>query len=170
MYNIEVDGLGYIGPVYTWPDKQGIRRVIWKNVAGSAGCMLILVILYSGVCCFGLRLFGYIKNSMASHNTKKMNLQLLQLLLIQAVVPLFFEYIPCIMTVFGGYLGLPLSNSYSLVAPVFISGYAPMEAFVTILGFPVYRRRLFRCAPVRRIGVKYTKSQQTMTRTETVKS
>ncbi|CAJ0580101.1 unnamed protein product, partial [Mesorhabditis spiculigera] len=142
VYGVDPDTFGYIGPVYIWPDSTGTPRYLWKNIFGAGGLLLILIVLYSGVCCFGT----FVVKSLVSKSTKRMHFQMLRLLLIQAIVPLIFEYMPCMMTVYGGFLGLPpaLCDLYSLFSPVFISAYAPMEAFVTIIGFPVYRRRISR--------------------------
>ncbi|CAJ0565628.1 unnamed protein product, partial [Mesorhabditis spiculigera] len=154
MHSIDTRELGYLGPIYlvaTYPDASGVDRVLWKNFIGSAGCMLIMVSLYTAIWVFGIRLFFFIRGSLVSAQTKKIQLQLMQLLVIQATVPLIFEYAPCLMCVWGGYIGIPFTKEYSLYGMVFISAYAPVDAISSIVGFPIYRRRLLKCARRRKI-------------------
>ncbi|CAJ0952570.1 unnamed protein product, partial [Mesorhabditis belari] len=143
-FNVNLEEIGYIGPVMKWPNPQtGAMQIRWFNVLGSFGCSSLLLILYAIICLGCVRLYRFISTSMVSERTKKLNYQLLRLLLIQTIAPLIFEYIPCIMAIWGGFIGMPFALEFGWWIPICTSAYSIADSLMVIIGFKAYRERLF---------------------------
>ncbi|CAJ0952894.1 unnamed protein product, partial [Mesorhabditis belari] len=136
-YNVSIENLGYLGPLYMITDENGKTKVLWKNLIGSIGCLSLLGLFYTVVCLFGLKLFLFIRASPVSERTKRMNYQLMRLFLIQAVVPLFFEYLPCFTNVAAGPLGFPYYEEIGYYQPIFVSLYPFIDSTMVFVGFRV---------------------------------
>ncbi|CAJ0954649.1 unnamed protein product, partial [Mesorhabditis belari] len=142
-YNLSIVNLGYIGPVYrTMNSQTGQWDYRWKDLIGIIGCHSLQVITYIAICTCGLKLYFFLHRSLISPKAKAINLQLMRLLLIEAITPLFFDYIPCFVAMWGGLLGLPMSEA-AFYVPILFSCYPAAEALMTTLGFRAYRRRVF---------------------------
>ncbi|CAJ0952855.1 unnamed protein product, partial [Mesorhabditis belari] len=134
-YNVSIDNLGYIGPVYKLIDETtGESKFLITNMLGSFGCCVMQLTIYWTICAAGMKLYFFVHSALISDKAKAVNFQLLRLLLIQALAPLIFEYIPAMMTIWGGFLGLPLENC-AMYIPVLIACYSPTEAIMVIFGF-----------------------------------
>ncbi|CAJ0952687.1 unnamed protein product, partial [Mesorhabditis belari] len=153
-YEIDMDTLGYIGPVFKSIDPITKEVTIrWKTVMGAFGCLSILIVLYISICFGAIKLYCFVRSSMVSERTKRLQYQLLRLLFIQAICPFIFEYFPCVVAMWSGLFGFRLSG-FALWVPMFTSTYASSDAFLVILGFKAYRQRLLDLRPFRGFGKK----------------
>ncbi|CAJ0952771.1 unnamed protein product, partial [Mesorhabditis belari] len=160
-FNVNLEEIGYIGPVMKWPNPQtGAMQIRWFNVLGSFGCSSILLILYAIICLGCVRLYRFISTSMVSERTKKLNYQLLRLLLIQTIAPLIFEYIPCIMAIWGGFIGMPFALEFGWWIPICTSAYSIADSLMVIIGFKAYRERLFAILRLFRFSNKILSSSE----------
>ncbi|CAJ0580446.1 unnamed protein product, partial [Mesorhabditis spiculigera] len=147
-YNVSIDGLGYLGPVYKVVNPlTGEVEHRWANFLGNSTICVLMIAIYLIVCNFAFKLYAFVRSSVLSEKRRALNMQLLKLLVIQAICPLIFEYIPALTTMWGGFLcgfaGISLSRIAPML-PIFISIYAPADAIMVIFGFRAYRRRVLR--------------------------
>ncbi|CAJ0952569.1 unnamed protein product, partial [Mesorhabditis belari] len=127
---------------------NGNTKILWKNLVGSIGCLGLLGVFYTAICLFGLKLFLFIRSSLVSERTKRMNYQLMELFLIQALVPLFFEYVPCFTNVAAGPLDFPYYEDIGYYQPIFVSLYPFIDSTMVFVGFRDYRNRILSSKPI----------------------
>ncbi|CAJ0568125.1 unnamed protein product, partial [Mesorhabditis spiculigera] len=156
QFGIEIEQIGYIGAMFLMPDdaRPGKVRIQWFNMAGAGLVIAILITVYTAICFGALELYLFVRGSTLSAKTKRLNFQLLRLLLIQAIAPIVFEYIPCVIGMFGGVLGLPIQD-YGLAVPLMTSCFPTADALFVLIFFKTFRHRLlalpiFRLARINR--------------------
>ncbi|CAJ0580470.1 unnamed protein product, partial [Mesorhabditis spiculigera] len=168
-FNVSIDDVGYIGPVYKWPDPVTHEmKIRWSNLLGAFGCLSILVIIHISICFGGIKLYFFVRASSVSAKTKRLNMQLLRLLFIQAAAPVIFEYTPCLMVIFGGFFGLPLSEA-ALYIPVFISLYATADPIFMLFTFKAFRIRFLAMLPCSYFGKQVAPSSAELSHQKTEK-
>ncbi|CAJ0914264.1 unnamed protein product, partial [Mesorhabditis belari] len=104
-YNLSIDQLGYLGPVYKLTNTSGSWVYVWPSIISTMSTVTLQVIVYCATCVCGVQLYIFVRKALVSNRSKSMNMQLLRLLMIQAITPLIFEYIPFFATLFGGFIG-----------------------------------------------------------------
>ncbi|CAJ0568600.1 unnamed protein product, partial [Mesorhabditis spiculigera] len=139
----------YYGAVYSFPGPQGVEQYNWKMILGTVVVLGILSMLYSTTCIIGIKLYFYVKQSLTSNAARKRQLQLLMLLLAQAISPCIFEFIPAFVVLVGGPTGFVvllgglfgLPHNWGLCATVYMAGYSTSDAVLALMLFKAYRRR-----------------------------
>ncbi|CAJ0953816.1 unnamed protein product, partial [Mesorhabditis belari] len=133
------DRLYYFASVFKYLDENGQVHYGW-DILGGSGCFLVCGIFYTIVCWTGIKLYSFVKKSVMPATKKRIQLQLLNVLLAQAISPLVCECLPVGAVVYGGILGI-VQPYQGIYVTTFVSGYSAVDALLTLILFRAYRRR-----------------------------
>ncbi|CAJ0561607.1 unnamed protein product, partial [Mesorhabditis spiculigera] len=131
----------YYGAVFSNPGPDGIEKYNWIMIVGTVAALSVISGLYWTTCITGMKLYFYVKRRTISRTVQKYQVQLLLLLLAQAVSPFIFEFVPVFIVLVGGTTRL-VPHYGGICAPLFFGGYSGCDAILALLLFKAYRRRM----------------------------
>ncbi|CAJ0573888.1 unnamed protein product, partial [Mesorhabditis spiculigera] len=113
-YEVDLERTAILGPMYRNRNEEGIYVWHMNGVYGLLVCQGILSTSISVILFCSYRIHWTLKNSSMSAKTRKLQEELFRALIIQTVVPGFFEYIPCAVTFWTPMFHIPRGLEYEV--------------------------------------------------------
>ncbi|CAJ0575183.1 unnamed protein product, partial [Mesorhabditis spiculigera] len=158
--NVTLDeSVFYFAPNYLVPDEAGREVINWVDLISSTMCLVLCGSIYSLICYTGVKLYFHVKSAVITGKQRRIQLQLLYVLLAQALSPVFFEFFPAFCIILGGFFHLVQQTKPGIYFSMFIAGYSAADAILVLILFKAYRVRV--AAIVRKILPFFGKSEST---------
>ncbi|CAB3398623.1 unnamed protein product [Caenorhabditis bovis] len=146
-YDLMIDDVIYMGPYYYPIDANGTQYISYKSFVGMGELLVQIMISIFCVFYFGIRCYFKISNEMSdiaemSKKTRKLQKQLFNSLVLQALIPVVLMYIPVSAVLTFPALNLNFSLGVQSCA-ITIAVYPAIDPLPTIFIVDAYRRATF---------------------------
>ncbi|CAJ0933514.1 unnamed protein product, partial [Mesorhabditis belari] len=177
IYRVDLNKTPSLGPLYKYPNALGVEVWDWGVLMASGICVSEMCASFSVIlfCTWKIHHFFETSASTMSDKSRSLQMQLFRALLIQTVIPVIFEYIPCALNFGCPFLGIPFGRGANFT-PILVSFYPVLDPMSLLYFIKDYRYALFKKLRLKDRSISDSSSkkrasaytpQQTISTTET---